>query len=161
MYDPATDTWTVLPSMPTARNHVAAGVVDGKLYVVGGRFGGGFDSELTNAPRPTTPRRVPGRRGPPRRRSARGCRPRSSATACICSVASATALTRAACFRRPKRSTRAADWYELTPMPTPMHGQIGAAVFDGRIHVAGAAVTYGGDSATVLHQVYTPELACD
>jgi hypothetical protein len=46
-------------------------------------------------------------------------------------------------------------------MPTPMHGQIGAAVFDGRIHVAGGAVIDGADSGTVLHQVYTPEVPCN
>ncbi len=28
--------------MPTARNHAAAGVVDGKLYVIGGRVGAAF-----------------------------------------------------------------------------------------------------------------------
>jgi hypothetical protein len=51
--------------------------------------------------------------------------------------------------------------FDLTPMPTPLHGQIGAAVVDGRIHVAGGAVTYGAASGTVLHQVYTPEAACN
>ncbi len=35
-YDPATDTWTTKASMPTAREHLAAGVVNGKIYVIGG-----------------------------------------------------------------------------------------------------------------------------
>ncbi|WP_433662427.1 Kelch repeat-containing protein [Nocardia sp. CA-128927] len=38
VYDPATDTWTPLPDMPNAREHLGAVVVDGKLYAVGGRF---------------------------------------------------------------------------------------------------------------------------
>jgi hypothetical protein len=46
-------------------------------------------------------------------------------------------------------------------MSTPMHGQIGAAVFDGRIHVAGGGLTYGTQWPSPLHQVYTPELPCD
>jgi N-acetylneuraminic acid mutarotase len=38
VYDPATNTWTTLTSMPTARTgfDAAAGVIDGRLYVVGG-----------------------------------------------------------------------------------------------------------------------------
>lgn len=37
MYDPATDRWTALPDMPSARDHLAAAVVGHKLYAVGGR----------------------------------------------------------------------------------------------------------------------------
>ena len=35
-YDPATDTWTTKSEMPTARGWHSAGVVDGKIYVIGG-----------------------------------------------------------------------------------------------------------------------------
>ena len=35
-YDPATNTWTAKALMPTARNALAAGVVNGILYAVGG-----------------------------------------------------------------------------------------------------------------------------
>jgi N-acetylneuraminic acid mutarotase len=35
-YDPATDTWTKKTPMPTPRNLLASGVIDGKVYVVGG-----------------------------------------------------------------------------------------------------------------------------
>jgi len=35
-YDPATDTWTRKADMPTARRTVAACVVDGRIYVLGG-----------------------------------------------------------------------------------------------------------------------------
>ena len=38
-YDPATNTWQARSPMPTARNHAAAGVVDGRIYVIGGRLG--------------------------------------------------------------------------------------------------------------------------
>ncbi len=41
-YDPATNTWRPRSPMPTARNHAAPGVVDGKLYVIGGRVGAAF-----------------------------------------------------------------------------------------------------------------------
>lgn len=37
-YDPATNTWETRSPMPTARNHAAAGVVNGQVYVIGGRL---------------------------------------------------------------------------------------------------------------------------
>ena len=35
-YDPATNTWTELPSLPTARSGIAAAVLDGRIHVFGG-----------------------------------------------------------------------------------------------------------------------------
>jgi N-acetylneuraminic acid mutarotase len=42
MYDPANNTWEARSPMPTARNHTAIGVVNGKIYVLGGRVGSVF-----------------------------------------------------------------------------------------------------------------------
>ena len=36
VYDPATDTWTTVPDMPTGRFGLRTSVVDGKIYVIGG-----------------------------------------------------------------------------------------------------------------------------
>ena len=36
VYDPATDTWTTAPDMPTGRFGPRTSVVDGKIYVIGG-----------------------------------------------------------------------------------------------------------------------------
>jgi N-acetylneuraminic acid mutarotase len=41
-YDPKTNTWKELASMPTPRNHAAIGAVNGKIYVIGGRVGAAF-----------------------------------------------------------------------------------------------------------------------
>jgi N-acetylneuraminic acid mutarotase len=38
IYDPETDTWVQGVDMPTARGWVAASLIDGKLYAVGGRL---------------------------------------------------------------------------------------------------------------------------
>jgi N-acetylneuraminic acid mutarotase len=43
-YDPGTNTWRARASIPTPRNHATAGVVNGKIYVIGGRVGGAFVS---------------------------------------------------------------------------------------------------------------------
>jgi N-acetylneuraminic acid mutarotase len=39
VYDPVSDTWQTLPPMPTPRDHLAAAVVNGRLYAIGGRHG--------------------------------------------------------------------------------------------------------------------------
>lgn len=49
VYDVAADRWTTLPNLPTQRNHLAVVAIERKVYVAGGRFGGGFNSEKTAA----------------------------------------------------------------------------------------------------------------
>jgi N-acetylneuraminic acid mutarotase len=39
VYDPATNTWQTRQTMPTPRNHMFVGAVNGKVYVIGGRVG--------------------------------------------------------------------------------------------------------------------------
>lgn len=41
-YDPATNMWESRSPMPTARNHAAIGVVNGKIYVIGGRLAAAY-----------------------------------------------------------------------------------------------------------------------
>jgi N-acetylneuraminic acid mutarotase len=47
-FDPATNTWRQRASMPTPRNHMFSGTVDGKIYVMGGRVGTPFIMSATN-----------------------------------------------------------------------------------------------------------------
>jgi N-acetylneuraminic acid mutarotase len=49
VYDPATNKWETRMSMPTARNHAAAGVIGGKIYVIGGRLASAFASAGSNS----------------------------------------------------------------------------------------------------------------
>lgn len=44
VYDPATDTWETKTSMPTPRTQLEANVVNGKIYVIGGRTGGQYST---------------------------------------------------------------------------------------------------------------------
>lgn len=48
VYDPASNSWATRSPMPTARNHVAVGVVNSKIYVIGGRLGSGFIGRAAN-----------------------------------------------------------------------------------------------------------------
>ena len=48
VYDPATNTWATRSPMPTTRNHAAAGVVNNKIYVIGGRVGNAFITRASN-----------------------------------------------------------------------------------------------------------------
>ena len=53
-YDPATNTWAAMAPMPTARASLATGVVDGKLYAVGGEDSGGLRLDTVEKYDPAT-----------------------------------------------------------------------------------------------------------
>ena len=48
MYDPAANTWTNRSPMPTTRNHAFSGVVNGRIYVIGGRLGAAHITHSSN-----------------------------------------------------------------------------------------------------------------
>ena len=48
VYDPATNKWQSREPMSVPRNHAFSGVVNGKIYVIGGRTGHGFILAATN-----------------------------------------------------------------------------------------------------------------
>lgn len=45
LYDIASETWDVLPPLPTPRAHAAAVVLDGRIHVIGGLHGPRFNAE--------------------------------------------------------------------------------------------------------------------
>jgi len=58
-YDPATNTWEARSPMPTARNHAAIGVVNGKIFAIGGRLAAaylasGSDTDIVEQYDPST-----------------------------------------------------------------------------------------------------------
>jgi N-acetylneuraminic acid mutarotase len=48
VYDPATNKWETRKPMSVPRNHIFAGAVNGKIYVIGGRTGSAFIMTATN-----------------------------------------------------------------------------------------------------------------
>ena len=48
VYDPLTDTWETMEPMPTNRSQLNANVLDGKVYMIGGRTGGQYTTVALN-----------------------------------------------------------------------------------------------------------------
>jgi N-acetylneuraminic acid mutarotase len=155
--DPATGSWDRLPDAPTARNSAASAVIDGRIYVVGGRtalkqsdgtlrqvnvstlevFDPDSKTWMARAPMP----------------EARG------------GLAAAAHRGKLYVFGGeqwvPDQKVFAESWvYDptdnrwtaLPPMPTARHG-LGAAALDDQIHVFGGGLRVGGNAATDVHEI--------
>src|SRR6266542_1680791 len=157
VYDPAADAWTVLPDLPTDRNHLAAAAIDGKLYVAGGRFGGGFNSERTDAVEIYDPSSGAWRAGAPML-SPRGGVGSVEANGCLFAIGGEGnyADPRGLSPQNEAYDPRTDSWIGLAPMPTPTHGLVGAAFIDGLIHLPGGSVTQGTSAASSIHWTYRP-----
>jgi N-acetylneuraminic acid mutarotase len=152
VYDPARDTWERRAPMPTARNHHAAEVVDGRLYVTAGRAGDDFTMTVTEAYDPVTDRWeevAPLPTG------------RSGVAAAVVDrwiyifggETFDPGMTRT--FDHVERYDPREDrWDVLDPMPTARHG-LGAGVIDGMIHVVSGG-PQPGFSFGSAHERYVP-----
>ena len=151
VFDPATRVWTVLPSMPTARDHLTAQALNGRFYALAGRAGSDFrtteefetatNTWRTRAPAPT----------------ARG------------GVASGVINGRIVVLGGEGNSGRPQNtfvqteeydpvgdsWRSLTPMITPRHGMYGVSV-DGRIFVPGGGPVAGATYSSANEVFYPP-----
>jgi N-acetylneuraminic acid mutarotase len=164
-YDPAGDRWTLvspLPgpvnhAMPTARNHLAAVAIDGLVYVVGGRFGAGFNSEMTDVLEifdPGTNIWTAGASMP----TVRGGLNAVAANGCLHVFGGEG--SNGVFAEHELYDPAAGSWRSLDPMPTPVHGVTGAAFLDGLIYLPGGGTAVGGSSGSTLHQVVTAPMSC-
>jgi N-acetylneuraminic acid mutarotase len=151
VYDPASNSWEAKQSMPTARNHAAAGFVAGKIYVIGGRVGSAFITRASNtdivevydvatdqwgdlkAPMPT-----------PRSATAWGVHKG------LIYVAGGEQRTSA--FQRTFRAVEAYNpannrWTQLPPMEFPRHGLAGD-IINGRFYLVSGDAASGGAPGT-------------
>ncbi len=147
--------------LPTGRNHFAVGAIGGKVYVAGGRFGGGFNSEKTAALEiydPAAMRWRPGRLMPSRRGGVAGV----VANECLYVIGGEGNTTdpRGLFDQNEAYDPQTNSWRRLAPMPTPTHGLGGAVFVNGRIHLPGGAVTQGGGSGSVIHWTFRPLVTC-
>lgn len=159
MFDPATGRWSRAAAAPTARNSAASAVIDGKIYVVGGRqairqadgslrqvnvatlevFDPATGEWATRAPMP----------------QAQGGLAAAAHAGRLFVFGGEQWVPKQKVFSESWVYDPAADrWSALPALPTPRHG-LGAATVGNRIHVMGGGLAVGGNATTALHEVLT------
>lgn len=146
VYDPEKNTWEDRSPMPTARNHIFSGVVDGKIYMIGGRLGSGGAS--TASPTDVVEEYDPAKdlwgnlRAPmPTARSGGGDATYQGKIYCAGGEYSNRQYS--AAFRALEAYDPATNtWTILPSMPVAKHGQ-GTAFLGNKLHLAGGVVVPG------------------
>jgi N-acetylneuraminic acid mutarotase len=151
-YDPAANTWRERASMPTPRNHAAIGVVNNKIYVIGGRVGAAFiapstDVSVVEEYDPATDKWSGPRARMPTERSALAA-----------GVYNGRIYVAGGEFQDPKmmatfRAVEAYDaasntWSTLPPLPVSRHGLAGGMIGN-RFYVIGGDVQSSGTGVEV------------
>lgn len=156
-FDPRTGRWSRIADAPTARNSAASVVIDGKIYVVGGRqalrqpdgtlrqvnvaalevFDPATGRWTTRAPLP----------------QAQGGLAAAAHGGKLYVFGGEQWVPQQEVFADSWVYDPAADrWSSLPPLPTPRHG-LGAATVGDRVHVFGGGLRVGGNAATDVHEV--------
>ena len=151
-YDPAANTWRARSPMPTPRNHAAIGVVNRKIYVIGGRVGAAFiglasDISVVEEYDPATDEWSGPRARMPIARSALGV-----------GVYGGRIYVAGGEYQDPHmmatfRAVEAYDpasntWTEMPPMPVSRHG-LAAGVIANRFYVVSGDVQSAGTGVEV------------
>lgn len=152
IYDPAADTWTAGPPMPTPRSHLASCAVDGRM-VVGGGFQGDVLVDSLDVVESYDPAsgtwRALGHL--PTARGALGAAPLSGGCAFVGGFH----------WSGQARTSDAMEWIgptgtalSLAPLPEARHG-MGAVALGGRVWAVGGAPTPFAGYSTLV-QIFTP-----
>jgi N-acetylneuraminic acid mutarotase len=159
MYDPVTNTWATMTEMPTPRNHMFAGAVNGKIYAMGGRLATGFITAASNTDvveefDPATNMWGGVKTRMPTPRSGGGSGTYGGKIYAAGGEVATPQLVGA--FRAVEAYDPATNsWVALPPMPMPRHGVAGAVVGNRFRLVSGmvtsAAVGAGQDPGLQLH----------
>jgi N-acetylneuraminic acid mutarotase len=154
MYDPATNTWQTRQTMPTARNHAYVGVVNSKIYVIGGRVGAAFITRASNTGiveeyDPATDQWGPLKAAMPNPRSAGAWGTYKGKIYVAGGEERSTGP-----WQRTFRAVEAYDpatnrWSILPDMTYPRHGLAGDIV-NGKFHLVSGDVASGGGPAAVI-----------
>jgi N-acetylneuraminic acid mutarotase len=161
VYDPVADSWAALPDLPTQRNHLAAAAIGGRVYVAGGRFGGNYQSEVTDIVEVFDPATSAWSKGPLMLVKRSG---HNSVLANGCwhiwggegNPDNETGLFP----QHDVLNLATGQWTSLPPMAVTVHGVTGAAFLNGLIYVPGGGTAQGGSSGSTIHQVYRPAMTC-
>jgi len=163
VYDTTTNTWSSARPMLTARNHQGAALIDGKIYVVGGRVGSTFiiglstnvsTNEVYDVAKDTWSSVL----GVPTARSGVGVAVLNGRMHVLGGEAYLNDLV--GTYRTHEAyDPRTNTWERLPPMPTPRHG-LAVAEIGGRIYaVSGSNVAGGGGphEGVNVNEVYDPK----
>jgi N-acetylneuraminic acid mutarotase len=165
VYDPATNTWESRNPMSVPRNHAFSGVVNGKIYVIGGRTGHAFILSATNTdvveeynPASNTWSMPKERMPTARSGGASGTDGRRIYVA----GGEVTTTELVGAFRAVEAYEPATNsWMTLPSMPMPRHGVAGA-VISNRFHLVSGMIQSAGAMAfldptlsthTALHDI--------
>jgi N-acetylneuraminic acid mutarotase len=148
-YDPATNSWTSLPDLPEPRDHVSAAVVNGRMYVIGGRTYGKVFRPNNDAFDFATGRWTTGLAPLPTLRSGTATAVFGTEIAVIGGERSGATFSTVEAY-----DTATNTWRTLTSMPTARHG-IQAAMYHGGAYIADGGTRSGGGAATAVQQVLT------
>jgi N-acetylneuraminic acid mutarotase len=158
VYTPASDSWEVLPLLPTQRNHLTGAAIKGRIHVVGGRQGDGLSPIMTTAHEVFDPQ---GRNW-------------TSAAPMLRARSGMNGVMARGCFHvwggegpagmfpdHDYYDPRTDKWTRLRDMPNPVHGVYGSAFVDGLIWASGGGTSIGGNFGSLLNQVFVPTVTCD
>jgi N-acetylneuraminic acid mutarotase len=159
VYDPATNKWETRNPMSVPRNHAFGGVVNGKIYVIGGRTGHGFILSATNTdvveeydPAANT-WSMPKERMPTARS---GGASGSDGRLIYVAGGEVTTTELVGAYRAVEAYSPATNsWITLPTMPMPRHGVAGAVVGN-RFHLVSGMIQSAGaftflDSTLSVH----------
>ena len=152
-YDPATDAWRELPRLPEPREHCAAGAIDGRIVIAGGRADGigGFQPN-TWIFDPETETYAP---GAPLLTARGGVAGAVLGERLFIFGGEGTARDPSGVFPQVEAYDLEADTWEAFPdMLSPRHG-LGAAADTDRIYLPGGA-SQQGFGAEDTHTVFIP-----
>jgi N-acetylneuraminic acid mutarotase len=135
-YDPVNDMWRPLPPLPRISDHLVAGVIDGKIYVAGGRSGGvGGHTDRLDIYDPATG----WSEGPRMPTSRAGAMAAVFGDRLFVFGGEGDSTSQNGVFDEVEMfDVSASAWTPLAPMRTPRHGT-GAATVGDRIYVPGGA----------------------
>ena len=150
VFDPASGKWEARQPMPTSRNHAFGGVVNGKIYVIGGRLGHGFIGVATNTdiveeydPAIDSWGGLKDRMPTPR--SGGGWATYGGKIYVVGGEVATPAL--AGAFRAVEAYDPAANnWSTVPPMPMPRHG-VATAFLGNKLHLVSGMITTAAAAA--------------
>jgi N-acetylneuraminic acid mutarotase len=145
VYDVVADSWQKLPDMPVRREHCGAGLIGGKIYIVGGR------TDTIRGFEPTSLVFDPANPGYAQRKPI--LTPRGGVAAAVIGSrlyifgGEGNATSPMNVFQEVEAYDPANDaWSSLPALALPRHG-FGAAIIDGLVYLPGGAFREGGGAS--------------